>query len=302
MKNPTASLLNGALLLGLATLAPVPADAQEKQPPAPRSSGFADPESDPPRVVASDVEPVYRGPAIDTLATVRKRGVLRVGVAAVDPMVMHDDKDALEGFSVDLSRQLAIDMGVEVEFVETSWPRIIPDLLARRFDVIVTGLWVTPVRALVVNFTDPTAIEGLHLIANRKLAGTFKAREEFNRPEVRIAVYEGTVQEQVVRNLIPRATVVKVEGDALDVEVAAEGKAHAALVATFAPQALIAHTADKTLLPLGEPLQTTRTAMAVRKGDTDFLNYLNSWLTFQRSTGWIEARTRHWADPANWPK
>jgi len=301
MKNPTASLLT-SLLLGLATLAAVPANAQEKLPPAARVSGFADPESDPPRPATPDVEPVYRGPAIDTLSTIRKRGVLRVGVTAVDPMVMHNDKDALEGFSVDLSRQLASDMGVEVEFVEASWSRIIPDLLARRFDVIVTGLWVTPVRALVVNFTDPTAIEGLHLIANRKLAGAFKTREEFNRPEVRIAVYAGTVQEQVARNLLPRATLVKVEGNVLDVDVAAEGKAHAALVATFAPQALVTHAADRIFLPLGEPLQTTRTAMAARKGDPDFLNYLNSWLAFQRSTGWVEARAKHWADPANWPK
>lgn len=302
MKNPTASLPTAALLLGLAILTALPAGAQEKQPPAPRASGFADPETDPPRPAATDVEPIYRGPAIDTLATIRKRGVLRVGVTAVDPMVMHNDKDALEGFSVDLSRQLASDMGVEIEFVETSWSRIIPDLLARRFDVIVTGLWVTPARALVVNFTDPTAIEGLHLIANRKLAGAFKTREEFNRPEVRIAVYEGTVQEQVVRNLLPRATVIRVEGDALDVDVAAEGKAHAALVATFAPQALIAHAADRIFLPLSDPLQTTRTAMAARKGDPDFLNYLNSWLAFQKSTGWVEARTKHWADAANWPR
>ena len=302
MKNATASRLTAALLLGLATLAAFPANAQEKQPPAPRASGFADPSSDPPRPLAPDVEPVYRGPAIDTLATIRKRGVLRVGVAAVDPMVMHNDKDALEGFSVDVSRQLASDMGVEAEFVETSWARIIPDLMTRRFDVIVTGLWVTPVRALVVNFTDPTAIEGLHLIANRKLAGTFKTREEFNRPEVRIAVYANTVQEQVVRNLLPHATVVPVDGDALDVDVAAEGKAHAALVATFAPQALVGRAPEKIFLPLAEPLQTTQTAMAARKGDPDFVNYLNSWLAFQKSTGWLEARTRFWSDFQNWPK
>jgi len=302
MKNNTACHLTHALLIGLALLTTVSASAQETQPPAPRGSGFTDPQVDPPRPATTDVEPVYRGPAIDTLATVRKRGVLRVGVSAVDPMVMHNDKDALEGFSVDLSRQLASDMGVEVEFVETSWSRIIPDLLARRFDVIVTGLWVTPVRALMVNFTDATAIEGLHLIANRKLAGTFKTREEFNRPEVRIAVYAGTVQEQVVRNLLPHATVVKVEGDDSEVDVAVDGKAHAALVATFAPKAQVAQAADRIFLPFGEPLQSTSTAMAVRKGDADFLNYLNSWLVFQKSSGWIEARTKHWADPANWPK
>jgi polar amino acid transport system substrate-binding protein len=34
--------------------------------------------------------------------------------------------------------------------------------------------------------------------------------------------------------------------------------------------------------------------MAIRKGDADFLNFLNSWLKFQRDNGWIEERRRHW--------
>ena len=115
-------------------------------------------------------------------------------------------------------------------------------------------------------------------------------------------MYADTVQEQVVRNLLPRATLVKVEGDAFDVDVVAEGRVHAALVGTFAPQALVGRAPETLFLPLAEPLQTARTAMAARKGDPDFVNYLNSWLAFQTSTGWIEARTKHWSDLQNWPR
>jgi len=249
-----------------------------------------------------DIEPVYRSPAVDTLATIRKRGLLRVGVASVEPMVMHDDKGALIGYSIDVARKLAEDIGVRVEFVETSWSQIIPDLLERRFDLIVTGMWVTPVRALVLNFSNPTSVDGVYLIANRQLAGSFKTRDEFNRPEVKIAVYTDTVQERAARRLFPRATLVPVAGNDIELDAALEGKAHAALVTTFAPRVLVGQAADKLFLPFADPLQSAESAIGLRKGDPDLLNYLNCWLSFQRNVGWLDERVRYWAEPQDWMK
>ena len=106
--------------------------AEESAPAMPPDSGFFDPEAIPARPPMVDIEPVYRGPSVDTLATIRKRGTLLVGVALSDPMVMHDANGELIGYSVDLARQLADDLGVDLEFVPTSWSQIIPDLLDRR--------------------------------------------------------------------------------------------------------------------------------------------------------------------------
>lgn len=79
-----------------------------------------------------------------------------------------------------------------------------------------------------------------------------------------------------------------------------EGKAHAVLVPTFAPQVLVGAAPDKLFVPLERPLESTITAIAVRKGDYDFVNYLNSWLQVQRDDGWLEDRIDFWADPRNW--
>lgn len=284
-----------AVLVVLAAIFPPASPAAAQQEAVPPSGGYDDPEGIPRRAPTADVEPVYRGPAIDTLATLRKRGVLRVGVAASEPMVMRDQKGALVGFSVDLGRQLAEDLGVRLEIVETSWSQIIPDLLDRHFDIIVSGLWVTPERALVVNYTDATATLGVHLVAGRPLADGLRTIEDFNRPDVRIAVYAGTVQERVARRIFPRATLVTVTGDDNEMPPVLAGTAHAALVPTFAPQVLVRSAPDKLFLPLDAPVQTTTTAMAVRKGDADFLNYLDSWLTIQRDDGWLDDRIAHWS-------
>ena len=298
-----ASLATLAFAFAAAAVLAAPAAAQtDPAPPTGPGSAYADPEGFPRREVLRDVEPIYRGPSLDTLATIRKRGTLRVGIAASEPMVMHDSKGMPVGYSVDLARQLATDLGVGVELVETSWSQIIPDLLDRQFDVIVSGLWVTTARALVINFSAPTSHEGIYLVASRAAAEKLKTREDFDRPEVKLVVYAGTVQEGTARRLFPRATLVLVEGDADPMAAVLEGKAHAVLVPTFAPRAVVQSAPDKLFLPLPEPLQSTVSAMGVRKGDADFLNFLDSWLTVYRDNAWLEDRAPFWADPGNWPK
>lgn len=264
--------------------------------------GYADPEDVPARPPAVDVEPVWARPAVDTLATIRKRGALRVGVVASEPYVMRDASGALVGFSVDLGRQLAADIGVDVEFVVTSWTQVVADLVGHHFDMIASGLWITPARALVVNFSTPTSVGGMSLVANTSLAGSMRTRQDFDRPDVRIVVYAGSSQEGVAARLFPKATLVKVEGDADPMAPVLEGKAHALLVTTPTPQLVVDHAPDRLFLPLQDPLQVTTAALAVRKGDVDFLNFLDSWIAFQREQGWLSDRQTYWFGTTAWAK
>jgi polar amino acid transport system substrate-binding protein len=255
-----------------------------------------------PRMLPRDIEPVYRGGTVDTLATIRKRGVLRVGVALAEPTVMHDADGKLVGFSIDAARRLAEDMGVGVEFVETSWSGIIPDLIDREFDVVMAGLWVTVPRALVINFTTPTAVEGIHVIASRAAAARLKSPADLDRPGTKIAVYAGTLQERLATRRFPKATLVKVSGDADHLAPVLAGDADAALVPTFAPQVIVRAAPDRLATPFEKPLSSASAAIGVRKGDPDFLNFLDSWLAVQRDEGWLDERTSYWADPTNWLK
>jgi polar amino acid transport system substrate-binding protein len=254
------------------------------------------------RVALRDIEPVTRGGTVDTLATVRKRGVLRVGVAISEPTVMHDANGKLVGFSIDAARRLAEDMGVDVEFVETSWSGIIPDLLNRESDLIMSGLWVTVPRALVINFTTPTAVEGIHVIASRTAAARFKLLADLDRAGTKIVVYGGTLQERLAARRFPKATLVKVSGDADHLAPVLAGEADAVLVPTFAPEVIVRAAPDRLVLPFSKPLSSASAAIGVRKGDPDFVNFLESWLAVQRDEGWLDERTAYWADPTNWLK
>jgi len=297
---PSTTRLNG-LALAVWLLAAGAAAAQSTAPAAsPR--GYADPEGIPVRPPVVDIEPVWAKPSIDTIATIRARGVLKVGVVTNEPFVMRDAKGALTGFSIDLGQQLARDLGVEVEFVPTSWTQVIPDLVGREFDVIATGLWITPARALVVNFSAPTSMGAMYLVANKAVAPTAKTRQDFDKPDVRLVVYKGSSQEAVASRLFPKATLVKIEGDADPIAALVDGKAHAVLVTTPTPKLVVNQAADKLFQPFEEPLQVTTGALAVRKGDPDFLNYLDSWIAFQREGGWLADRQTYWFKTTDWLK
>jgi polar amino acid transport system substrate-binding protein len=286
MSLPLRQLLNTLCLCAAALAGPTLAQGSPGEMPV-----TAQPTA--PRAAAADLPPVMRPPAVDTLATIRRRGVLRVGVITVDPMVMRSAAGEYTGYSIDLMRRMAQEMDVAVEFLETKSLFMIQELLDGRFDLLATGLWVTTERAMLINFTDATASEGVYLVASKALAGKKLQPADYNQPGVKIAVFSNTAQEKLAQRSFPRATVMRVDGNELLPVI--QGTAHAALVPTLAPEALLQRAPDRLFLPREQALSHTPAALGVRKGDPDFLNFLNTWLSLRRGEGWLDERASHWA-------
>jgi polar amino acid transport system substrate-binding protein len=299
MQHPLKTLRTAALAALLATgLAPA-AWAQTAAAPASPGSSFVDP-ARPVLAAPPEARVVWRAPAVDTLATLRQRGHLRVCVVPVEPMVMHNAKGDFVGFSIDLSRKLAQDLGVDVDFVPSSWGHVIGDLASRQCDLIASGLWMTVQRALVVNFTAPTVHDGVYLVASQAKAPGKTSLADFDQPGMTVAVYAGTQQEALARRLLPKARLMATADDPL--QLVLQGQAQAALAPTLSPQTLLQAAPGQLYLPRTAPLASTPAAMAVRKGDPDFLHLLNTWLTLQRDSGWLDERVLFWSNSAQWPK
>ena len=80
--------------------------------------------------------------AESVIETIKKRGVIKIGLDLFVPWSMRDKNGDLVGFEPDVGRKLAADMGVEVEFIPTKWAGIIPALVAGKMDVIISGMTV----------------------------------------------------------------------------------------------------------------------------------------------------------------
>ena len=236
------------------------------------------------------------------LEDVQKRGTLRVGMSTFVPWAMRDKDGNLIGFEIDVATQVAEDMGVKVEFVPTAWSGIIPALIAKKFDIIIGGMSITPQRNLTVNFTTPYAHSGQQMAANMQLAGDFKTREDFNSSDVTIACRRGATPCKAAQKLFPKATVRRFDDDAQAFQEVVNGNAHGMISSAPKPRFWSDAHPTKVFLPFGdENLTKGDEAFALRKGDPDALNFFSNWIVVKTSNGWLQERHDYWfKDQSAW--
>lgn len=231
-----------------------------------------------------------------------KRGTLKVGMSTFVPWAMRDKEGNLIGFEIDVATKVAEDMGVKVEFVPTAWSGIIPALIAKKFDIIIGGMSITPQRNLTVNFTQPYAHSGQQMAANVALAGEFKTLEDFNKSDVTIACRRGATPCNAAQKLFPKAQLRRFDDDAQAFQEVANGNAHAMISSAPKPRFWSDAYPDKIFLPFGgKNLTEGNEGFALRKGDADALNYFSNWILTNTSNGWIKERHDYWfQDQSGW--
>lgn len=84
---------------------------------------------------------------------------IRVGFAEQIPFVVMGPNQTLTGYEVDLLKTVLQKMGdgnVKIQAVPTEFGALIPGLMAKRFDVIASDLYIRPDRCKLVAFAEPT--------------------------------------------------------------------------------------------------------------------------------------------------
>ncbi len=87
---------------------------------------------------------------------IKKAGKLLVAIDATYPPMEFVDSDGktVIGFDVDMATKIAEKLGVKAEFVVMDWDGIIPGLLGKRYDMIMSTMNITPDRQKQVNFVE----------------------------------------------------------------------------------------------------------------------------------------------------
>ena len=233
--------------------------------------------------------------AQDLLTEIQKRGSLRVGMSTFVPWAMRNLEGDLMGFEIDVATKVAEDMGVEIEFVPTAWSGIIPALIAKKFDIIIGGMSITPQRNLTANFTIPYAHSGQQMAANKELAGDFKTKEDFNSSDVTISCRRGATPCDAAAEFFPKAELRRFDDDAQAFQEVVNGNSHAMISSAPKPRFWSDAHPDKVFVAFdGENLTKGDEAFALRKGDPDALNFFSNWILVNTSNGWIQERHDYW--------
>jgi polar amino acid transport system substrate-binding protein len=236
-----------------------------------------------------------------TLEKVLRRGELRVGFeAGYVPFEMTDKNGDFVGFDIDMAKEMAKAMGVDFVPVNTAWDGIIPALLTRKFDIIMSGMTVTQERNLKINFADPYIIVGQTILLNDKHEGEVTSYKDLNDPKYTVTSKLGTTGEQAVQRMIPKANYKSFETETEAFLEVLNGKADAYVYDLPNCVYLYAQQGKGKVVFLDEPFTYEPLAWAINKGDPDFMNWLNNFLRQMKNDGRYDAIYNKWIKGTEW--
>lgn len=155
-------------------------------------------------------EPAAEEPAETTkVDEIKEAGKLVVGTSADYPPyefhVIKDGVDTIVGFDIEIAKEIAADLGVEVEFKDMAFNGLLAALEAGGVDFVIAGMTPTEERAKSVDFSKVyyTAIQGV--LINVANADAITSVEDLNGKIV--GVQKGTTQEQIAMEQIEGAEV-----------------------------------------------------------------------------------------------
>lgn len=142
----------------------------------------------------------------DEMDDILKRGELIVAVQTQGPPVSFVDKNGERtGLAVELSRQMAKDLGVKIVFQDYDWKGLIPALLAGKADMIAGDMTPTPQRAAQLLFSRPIFFNDT--VAFTTKDSPYKSWKDLDKEGVTIAALQGSTYADAVKKYLPKATL-----------------------------------------------------------------------------------------------
>ncbi len=144
------------------------------------------------------------------LANILHSGVLRVGTTGDYPPFSFIDKASGEysGIDIDLARNLASSLEVELQLINTSWPGLMADLAANKYDVGMSGISRTLLRQRTAFFSNAYSTGGKTPIARCDAVTELNSLNKIDQSSVRVIVNPGGTNEKFVRQHINNAQVI----------------------------------------------------------------------------------------------
>ncbi|WP_305857873.1 transporter substrate-binding domain-containing protein [Balneatrix alpica] len=240
--------------------------------------------------------------AASTLDNILANNSLRVCFeAGYMPFEMKNKAGDDIGFDIDLAKMMAKAMGVKFTPVNTAWDGIIPALLTDKCDILMSGMTITPERNLQVNFADPYVVVGQSVLLAPSLQGQVSRFQELNQPEHIVITKLGTTGDIVAKRMLDKAQIRVFESEADGVMEVINGRAQAFIYDLPLNAFYKALHGDK-LVHLDQPFTYEPLGWAVRKGDPDFLNFLNNFLRQIKGDGSYDRLYQKWFIEDEWVK
>jgi polar amino acid transport system substrate-binding protein len=235
-------------------------------------------------------------PAGSTLDAVIKRGTLIAGVSlGTPPFGITNAEMEPDGYDVGVARLLARELGVKAQIVDTVAANRIPSLTAGKVDIVVSSFSITPERAKAIAFSNVVFVDQQVLVGpkNAALAGVADMKGQ------RIGVTRSTTNDIVLTRRAPEGTVIqRYDDDASTNQALLAGQVQA-IVTSGALAAAIKDRNAGLVLETKFVVSEAPMAIGLRRGDPDWLHWLNTALFMLWTNRDLQALQQKWMGVVN---
>ncbi|HET6625900.1 MAG TPA: transporter substrate-binding domain-containing protein [Nocardioidaceae bacterium] len=178
-----------------------------------------------------------------------------------------------EGYEVDIAKELADALGVELELVSTDGDSRLPLLKSDRVDVNISAWTATNERAETAGFTIPYDAHGAGVLYRKE--DPVESYADLAGKTVSVA--RGSTNDTIMTNDFPKTEVTRFESIADAIAALKAGKVDACVESAVTVRTEAAK--DSSLAAVdAEPLEPSLVSMGVLPGDQVWINYLNNFI------------------------
>lgn len=205
------------------------------------------------------------------------------GISYRDPKTQQ-----LSGIDIDMAKSLGRDLGVRVEFVDSSFARLIADVTEDRCDVAMFAIGITPLRQEKLRFTKPHLASDIYAIttqSNRRI----KAWSDIDKPGTVVAVAKGTLHEPVMKEKLKAASLKVLDTPHAREQEVESGRADVFMTDFPYSQRMLRTTDWARLVKPDTTYHITPYAYAVRPGDDRWHSRLEQFVARVKRDGELKA-------------
>ncbi|MDP2805405.1 MAG: ABC transporter substrate-binding protein [Gallionellaceae bacterium] len=202
----------------------------------------------------------------------------------------------LSGIDIDMANELGKDMGVAVQFVDSSFAKLIDDVLQDRCDVAMFAIGITPVRAEKLRFTRPHLASDIYAITtktNRRIKGW----DDIDKAGSVVAVAKGTLHEPVMKAKLKAAQLLVLDTPFAREQEVQSGRADAFMTDYPYSQRFLTNNDWARLVSSPSTYHMTSYAYAIKPGDDAWFTRIDQFMAdIKRDGRLLEAAKRHKLD------
>ena len=229
------------------------------------------------------------GPVLDRI---QARGTVRVciwpdyyGITWRNPRTQQ-----LTGIDIDLSAELARDLKVKLDHVESSFPKLIEDLTTDRCDIAMHAVAVLPARAEKLKFSQPYLQSDIYGVTTR--SHRIKTWDDIDKPGVQVAVQAGTFMEPVMAAALKQAKLVVVKPPMTREQELEAGRVDIFMTDYPYSRRLLDNADWARLVSPTKPFHQLPYAYALKPGDDAWLQRVDEFVAAIKRDGRLEAAAK----------